>query len=90
MMDGAMRFHDPLRVKSGFLELTIHVAGKHETTLFKPGCQFLQDGKPGMRFGLPVELEPMPIKPPGPAGLCLKALGAAILWKSSPAWAKAG
>ena len=70
-----MRFHDPLRVKSGFLELTIHVAGKHETTLFKPGCQFLQDGKPGMRFGLPVELEPMPIKPPGPAGALLEGIG---------------
>jgi len=37
-----------------------------------------------MRFGLPVELEPMPIKPPGPAGALLEGVGRSNYMKIQP------
>src|SRR5574343_38537 len=65
VMDGAMDFADLFGTEAGFLELSIDVAGENPHALWHSFGQPEQFLKPGVRFCLPVQLEPMPIKAPG-------------------------
>jgi hypothetical protein len=63
-----MDFGNARLVKTRFLELPIHIAGKYESAVRRVSSQFLQNGEPCVRHRVPVQFLALPIESPCQTG----------------------
>ena len=84
VMNGAVAFVDALRVKPGFLELAIHIAGEHKTALGQSLSNPPQYLKTRVRNGGAVEVQAMPVEAPGQTRLGFECRRAGDMFERNP------
>ena len=73
--DGAVAFHNVLFIESCLLELTVDVAGEHESAVLHRRRPPEQNAKAGMRTGRAIEREAVTIESPAQTRIARKACG---------------
>jgi hypothetical protein len=72
IVNGAMTFINSIRIKTGFLEMAIHIAGKDPATQWHFIRPAIEQRKALMRCGCTVHRQTVTIKPPSLPGTGLK------------------